>query len=187
MFRANLFRRIGGISPIQFLILLQLNKEPKYGYEILKTLKEQFNGVWEPKTGTIYPALRRLEERGFVTTEVKENREFYSLTEKGRYLLKDIIKRLESDFEFADKYYRFILKSLPPFIKMKYMIKWMSNRIDEYADLPPLFPHLFLDKIEDEELKMEFLKLIQKIMQNRLGAIEKEIKKLESKKKTRKE
>ena len=34
---------------------------------------------------------------------------------------------------------------------------------------------------------MEFLKLIQKIMQNRLGAIEKEIKKLESKKKTRKE
>ena len=50
------------ISPPQFLMLVMLRKGPMYGYEVLKVLREEFQGFWEPQTGAIYPALKRLEE-----------------------------------------------------------------------------------------------------------------------------
>ena len=66
----------GAVSPLQFLLLLQLNKGPKYGYEMLKFLRDEFQGVWDVKTGSVYPALRSLESRGFVETTMKEETEF---------------------------------------------------------------------------------------------------------------
>jgi len=179
MFRASLFRRIKGISPIQFLILLQLNEEPKYGYEILKTLREQFRGIWEPKTGTIYPALRRLEERGFVVTERRGDKDFYSLTDKGSLLLRELLERLEHDIYFADKYYGFIFKSLPTSFKVRLFIKWMEEKVADKIPWPPLL-RIFLDKVEDKELKLRLLKLIRRILRDRLSFVEEEIQKLES-------
>ncbi len=178
MFKASLFRRIKGISPIQFLILLQLNEESKYGYEILKTLREQFRGIWEPKTGTIYPALRRLEERGFVATERKGDKDFYSLTDKGSLLLRELLERLEHDIYFADKYYSFVFKSLPASFKAKLFIKWIEEVTDKIP-WPPLL-QIFLDKVEDKDLKLRLLKIIRRILQDRLRFVEEEIRKIES-------
>ncbi|PDM27058.1 hypothetical protein CP083_00650 [Candidatus Bathyarchaeota archaeon B24-2] len=179
MFRANLFRRIKGISPIQFLILLQLNEEPKYGYEILKTLREQFRGIWEPKTGTIYPALRRLEERGFVATEHRGDKDFYSLTDKGSLLLRGLLERLEQDICFADKYYSFVFRSLPASLKARLFIKWIERKVADRIPWPPLL-HVLLDKVEDKDLKLRLLKVIRRILQDRLNFIEEEIRKIES-------
>jgi RNA polymerase subunit RPABC4/transcription elongation factor Spt4 len=77
------------------------------GHDILESLREQFKDLWEPKTGTVYPALRSLETRGFIQTELKEEKEFYSLTEKGEEILKDADRLLEGGPGFAEKYYRF--------------------------------------------------------------------------------
>ena len=93
----SISRRV--VSPLQFLIILQLKKESKYGYQILKTLKEEFEGIWELKTGTFYPAIRSLETRGFVKTELKEEKEFYSLTEKGDTLLMKLGERFEHEYK----------------------------------------------------------------------------------------
>ena len=43
-------------------MLVLLENKPLYGYELLKVLRDRFEGVWTPQTGTVYPALKRLEE-----------------------------------------------------------------------------------------------------------------------------
>jgi len=48
------------ISPSQLIMLVKLADRPMYGYELLKALREDYQGVWDPQTGAVYPALRRL-------------------------------------------------------------------------------------------------------------------------------
>ena len=57
----------GKVSPIQIMIMVQLLETPKYGYDILTNLRDDFEGVWEPKTGTVYPALKTLEKKGLIS------------------------------------------------------------------------------------------------------------------------
>ncbi|MEM2890441.1 MAG: PadR family transcriptional regulator [Candidatus Hadarchaeum sp.] len=176
MFRPGFFVKAERISPVQFLILLQLRKQPMYGYEILKALREQFGDIWEPKTGTIYPALRRLETRGFVQTELKEEKEFYSLTERGRDILKDAGGLLEGDLEFAEKYYRI----LPPLHRGRIMEKMMERmahgRWPIFPPFPPFHPNMF----EDKEAQIRSLKRIREAAQKWLQALDERIKELES-------
>ena len=165
------------ISPIQVLILLQLRKQPMYGYEIIKSLRERFGDTWEPKTGTVYPALRSLETRGFVQTELKEEKEFYSLTEKGEEILKDAGALLEGGLEFAGKYYRL----LPPLHRGRIMEK-MIERFSRghLPPFPPFFPLFPTNEFEDKETRIRNLKMIRKVTQKWLQAIDEEIKKLEN-------
>ena len=158
------------MSPLQFLMLLQLKKDPKYGYEMLKVLRVHFSGVWEPKTGTIYPALRRLEARGFVNTETKEEMEFYKLTEQGESLLNQIGERLESDFKFADRYFRLITELMPR--AMKYSMLKMMRTLAEEDVRPPIFIEHFLDEEMDSTTKLEALKSIRKHIEIRLEAVD---------------
>ncbi len=60
-----------------------------YGYEIIQALREKWGGRWEPKAGTIYPILRRLEKKGFVKSEWTTpktkglSRRYYKITLNG--------------------------------------------------------------------------------------------------------
>jgi len=180
MFKAGVFRERGGVSPVQFLILLQLKKQSKYGYEILRALQEQFRAVWKPRTGTIYPALRRLEARGFVKTEVKDEKEFYSLTEKGEELLKEAGEYLESDLEFADRYYKFVSRRIPPFLRAK-IIERLKRMLYEEDQWPPIFLHLIEEEITDEKTRLEILEKLKAFLQTRLILIDERIKGLEGK------
>src|SRR5256712_11663503 len=49
-------------------LLLLLSEKPMYGYEVIREIEKRFSAYWRPKTGTIYPALRKLEEGGVVTS-----------------------------------------------------------------------------------------------------------------------
>ncbi|MGC1122406.1 MAG: PadR family transcriptional regulator [Candidatus Methanofastidiosia archaeon] len=84
------------------LILMMLVPKEMYGYEIMKSLGELTTGIYEPKSGTLYPALKRLEKKGFISSEMKEvdgNRiRYYTITEKGKSRLErlwTIISRIE--------------------------------------------------------------------------------------------
>ena len=79
---------------IQLCLLALLTKEPKYGFQMIKELREATEGFFDLKEGTLYPALRRLEERGFVKSEWVERetgtpRKYYTLTAKGRKALDE--------------------------------------------------------------------------------------------------
>jgi DNA-binding PadR family transcriptional regulator len=77
------------VGAVSLWLLLLLSERPMYGYEIKRELEKKFAGYWKPKTGTIYPALEKLEQTGLVTSQVEfrdgaSDRKHYALTEKGQ-------------------------------------------------------------------------------------------------------
>jgi len=81
---------------VQLCLLALLTKEQKYGFQIVKELRELSDGFFDLKEGTLYPALRRLEEKGFVQTHWVEPetgipRKYYRITERGRRALSEAI------------------------------------------------------------------------------------------------
>jgi PadR family transcriptional regulator PadR len=71
------------------LILRALSWGPAHGYAIARWIEQATNDVLAVGEGTLYPALHRLEERGWIGASwgVSENNrqaKFYSLTKRGR-------------------------------------------------------------------------------------------------------
>lgn len=70
------------------LLLAILQPGPQHGYGVIEQLKEDSGGTLELPTGTIYPALHRLERTGLVTaTWTVHNghrRRVYALTALGQ-------------------------------------------------------------------------------------------------------
>lgn len=73
------------------LLLKLLEEKDLYGYEMIETLRERSNNVFELKAGTLYPLLHSLEDKNYLTGYEKEVngkvRKYYSITGSGkRYL-----------------------------------------------------------------------------------------------------
>jgi DNA-binding PadR family transcriptional regulator len=68
---------------MQLVILILLRDRPMYGYEVLKELRDRFEGVGTPKTGSIYPSLKRLEEHGLISSEKRDGTDYYHISDKG--------------------------------------------------------------------------------------------------------
>ena len=75
---------------LDMLILRTLQYGPAHGHQIGKHIQRATNDFLQMQHGSLYPALHRLERRGWVAskweTASDRNREFkyYRLTEKGR-------------------------------------------------------------------------------------------------------
>lgn len=73
------------------LLLAALEGGPRHGYAIMEALRAGSGGQFELPTGTIYPALRRLERAGLVEGTWSEaagrRRRVYTLTAAGRKTL----------------------------------------------------------------------------------------------------
>jgi PadR family transcriptional regulator PadR len=79
---------------IQLCLLAVISKGRKYGFQIIKELREMSSGYYDLKEGTLYPALHRLEKRGYlksqwITQESGMPRKYYSLTKKGLNALSE--------------------------------------------------------------------------------------------------
>lgn len=77
---------------LDMLILRTLQWGPQHGYAIGQTIRAQSSEVLRVETGSLYPALQRLEKRGWVTsewdqTEANQRAKFYRLTPKGKQQL----------------------------------------------------------------------------------------------------
>lgn len=76
------------------LILHLLEERPDHGLAIMQRIESVCGGLLAVNTNTVYPLLRRLEERGFVTGEwehpTKRSRRLYSITPAGRERLMRI-------------------------------------------------------------------------------------------------
>ncbi len=83
---------------LDMLVLKLLERDQKYGYQLISELKEKGGELFVLKEGTLYPILYRLEDDGFVESnwsnpEKKQiARKYYRITEKGRAALADITK-----------------------------------------------------------------------------------------------
>lgn len=74
------------------LILKLLEEKDLYGYEMIESLRERSNNVFELKAGTLYPLLHSLEEKSYLRAYEKEvnkkMRKYYSLTKNGKKYLE---------------------------------------------------------------------------------------------------
>jgi DNA-binding PadR family transcriptional regulator len=84
-------RRSGRVfdhGDLRYLVLHLIAERPRYGYELIKAIEEQFGGTYSPSPGVIYPTLTLLEELGHVRPENAEGpRKLYSITEEGSVFL----------------------------------------------------------------------------------------------------
>jgi DNA-binding PadR family transcriptional regulator len=73
------------------MLLAALEDGPRHGYAIMQELRVGSGGQFDLPTGTIYPALRRLERAGLVCTRWSDDggrhRRVYELTQAGRAML----------------------------------------------------------------------------------------------------
>ena len=86
------------------LVLGLLSEGDMYGYQITEQLSARSENVFEMKSGTLYPLLHNLEQKGFVTayerTEGGRERRYYAITDAGREkLAQDCAAWLESKKE----------------------------------------------------------------------------------------
>jgi DNA-binding PadR family transcriptional regulator len=94
-----------------FYILLTLAMGQKHGYAILKDVEGLSQGVLQLSTSTLYNALGRLEEQGYVERVPAGGkpapglpRKVYTLTPRGRELLHAEASRLQQLADLARRY-----------------------------------------------------------------------------------
>ena len=78
---------------LDLLILKSLQHEPMHGFGISVRIRQMSDEVLQVEQGSLYPALYRLEEKGWIKAEwgVSENNRkarFYELTSAGRKQLE---------------------------------------------------------------------------------------------------
>jgi len=100
-------------TPMQMLIMIQLMEGPKYGYEILKNLQEDFQETWNPQTGTIYPALKSMMKKGLIKTQEINGQIFYHLSEKGNTIIQELEDYIVEIIFFSKEFIESILKRIP--------------------------------------------------------------------------
>lgn len=79
---------------LDLLILKALSLEPMHGWGIAQRIQQCSRDVLKVGQGSLYPALYRLEERGWIssawgTSDNNRRAKYYSLTRKGRSRLQE--------------------------------------------------------------------------------------------------
>ena len=99
----------GGLSPLDYHVLLALAAEPLYGYAISEAVETESGGAVIPRAGTLYRVLARLDACGFVEERPAPEEEshpgrprrWYGLTGRGREALVHESERLGAVAELA--------------------------------------------------------------------------------------
>jgi PadR family transcriptional regulator, regulatory protein PadR len=78
---------------LDMLILRSLALEPMHGFGISVRIRQMSQDVLQVEQGSLYPALYRLEQRGWIaaewgTSDNNRRAKFYSLTSTGRKQLR---------------------------------------------------------------------------------------------------
>ena len=82
---------------LDLLILKTISSEPVHGWAIAKRVQQMSKEALQVQQGSLYPALHRLEQQGWIESQTKATdtgriAKFYSLTRDGR---KQLTKELE--------------------------------------------------------------------------------------------
>lgn len=82
---------------LDLLVLKTLARGPVHGWGIAKRIQELSDDVLSVGQGSLYPALHRLEQQGWISAEWKDSdlgrsAKFYSLTREGRKQMESELK-----------------------------------------------------------------------------------------------
>src|SRR4029453_12089246 len=81
------------LGTLDMLILKAVSLGPLHGYGIIQRIRQMSGEMLEVEQGSLYPALYRIEQRGWVTSQWEVNEtgrraKFYALTRAGRRQLE---------------------------------------------------------------------------------------------------
>ena len=102
------------LSEATFFILMSLSPGPKHGYAILKDVQQLSQGRINFSTGTLYGALKRLLDQGWIKRSVDQmenadetgrSRKDYELTSLGKKVLGSEIGRMKDLVNLAVSLY----------------------------------------------------------------------------------
>ena len=79
---------------LEMLVLKAVSLGPKHGYGVLRRIQETSRDVLTVEEGSLYPALHRMEKRGWIESEwglseAKRRAKFYRMTKKGTQQLAE--------------------------------------------------------------------------------------------------
>lgn len=94
------------------MILHILKKEPSYGYEISKSIKNISDGKYVIKETTLYSAFTRMEKNGYIESFVADpdpegngkKRTYYRITEKGDAFYSEKCEEWKLTKEVVEKF-----------------------------------------------------------------------------------
>ncbi len=76
---------------LDLLLLAVIETKPAHGYVIIELLRERSGGTFDLPEGTVYPALHRLQDEGFLSSHWSESggrrKRIYELTPRGKLAL----------------------------------------------------------------------------------------------------
>ena len=92
------------------LVLGVLAKGPNYGYEIVRSLNESADGLFEWQEGTIYPILHKLEKDQLLRAQWQDadsgrKRKYYYITARGRAAMQ---KDAQNFYQFTAMIHRLV-------------------------------------------------------------------------------
>jgi len=81
---------------IELPILGLLKERPMHGYDLKQRLDAILGFAWHPSYGSLYPMLRKLEERGLITKSsvskgLGPQKQMYTLTPQGEMGLRELL------------------------------------------------------------------------------------------------
>ena len=93
-------------APYEVVFFFAMKEGRAYGYELAARFRRMTGGHMKVSFGTIYPFLRRMENRGIIksTRDEKSGRVYYALTPKGRTAQSKVFKGIkESQKEWEER------------------------------------------------------------------------------------
>ena len=154
------------ISPMQVAILILLRRRPMYGYEVLTELRQWFEGAWTPQTGSIYLALKRLDEHGLVVSEKRDETDYYHITEAGNRWVLEALAMSPRDIKLMTRYFELIGIAADDVIRMD-------------TGRPGPFAQMFEDEGADADERRRKLEAARERIARHLAEIDRELRKLE--------
>lgn len=96
--------RFFGPGEVRLALLSLLSEGPRHGYELMKQLEGRSGGVYRASAGTVYPTLQQLEDEGLATSEPREGKRVYELTDTGRSELEQETEAVERIWRRAESW-----------------------------------------------------------------------------------
>lgn len=105
-------RSSGGLSTLDYHVLLAMAGGPDYGYAIKEAVETESKGTLAPRAGSLYRVIARLVTHGLVSEAAPtggvephpgRERRYYALTAAGRAALADETARLQGAAALAEK------------------------------------------------------------------------------------
>ncbi len=127
---------------LELAILGLLQEKAMHGYELKKQLTQKLGHFWPVSYGSLYPALKRLEQRGsiepvFNEDDTRRSKNVYRITEAGRREFLELIEDKASTTWEEEKFpLRFaFFRYVKPEIRLRLLERRKADLQDKLADL----------------------------------------------------